>query len=371
MSLGSKIGSVARLTLTFTGCYVVGKSLMRSILGISNSKNSELISMLPTDTRSTFAKLAKTYDRRIQEEEEGEILTIRKNVMNYAYGNVLEVAAGTCRDLPYYDATKVTSLTCADAVPEMLEQGYMIARQHLRRVLGLPKPSTKPIDPNDQDNPEVIKKLKMERKAIKEQVDSVLNDWVMAKSPQEIVDMISKANADGMDAVGDSSLTSSKYPLPHPFNVKPSMTNPGPSTSTGHGSPETSSSSPLSFLPQFGSPPPSVAGSQSPSTSSKQVVTSTTKRVAFPIYFTQVDAMDLRAFPENSFDTVVDTFGLCSIADAERALLEMQRVCKPDGRIILLGTSSHPIYICIAIPFELHFISNLISRSPSFTYCLL
>jgi methyltransferase OMS1 len=42
------------------------------------------------------------------------------------------------------------------------------------------------------------------------------------------------------------------------------------------------------------------------------------------------------AFPNQYFDTVVDTFGLCSYDDPVKTLKEMARVCKPDGRILLL-----------------------------------
>jgi methyltransferase OMS1 len=41
-------------------------------------------------------------------------------------------------------------------------------------------------------------------------------------------------------------------------------------------------------------------------------------------------------FPADSFDTVVDTFGLCSFEHPKRALREMSRVCRPSGRILLL-----------------------------------
>ena len=41
-------------------------------------------------------------------------------------------------------------------------------------------------------------------------------------------------------------------------------------------------------------------------------------------------------FPDNTFDTVVETFGLCSYEDPIRVLKELQRVCKPDGYILLL-----------------------------------
>jgi methyltransferase OMS1, mitochondrial len=48
-----------------------------------------------------------------------------------------------------------------------------------------------------------------------------------------------------------------------------------------------------------------------------------------------MNAHDLQ-FADNSFDTVVDTFGLCSFEDPERVLREMGRVCRPQGRILLL-----------------------------------
>eukprot|EP00980_Cylindrotheca_fusiformis_P025349 scaffold13478_cov132-Cylindrotheca_fusiformis.AAC.42 len=41
-------------------------------------------------------------------------------------------------------------------------------------------------------------------------------------------------------------------------------------------------------------------------------------------------------FPNNSFDTVVDTFGLCSYDDPVAVLKEISRVCKPEGKILLL-----------------------------------
>eukprot|EP00798_Chlamydomonas_sp_ICE-L_P023669 gene23669-9204_t len=44
----------------------------------------------------------------------------------------------------------------------------------------------------------------------------------------------------------------------------------------------------------------------------------------------------LSRFPERSFDTIVDTFGLCSHDNPVQVLREVSRVCKKDGTIILL-----------------------------------
>lgn len=48
------------------------------------------------------------------------------------------------------------------------------------------------------------------------------------------------------------------------------------------------------------------------------------------------DAGNLHNYDDNSFDTVVDTFGLCSFADPVAVLKELSRVCKADGKILLL-----------------------------------
>lgn len=53
------------------------------------------------------------------------------------------------------------------------------------------------------------------------------------------------------------------------------------------------------------------------------------------ISFDVMNAHELK-FPDESFDTVVDTFGLCSYDDPVAVLREMSRVCKPQGKILLV-----------------------------------
>lgn len=49
----------------------------------------------------------------------------------------------------------------------------------------------------------------------------------------------------------------------------------------------------------------------------------------------EADAQDL-PFEDRSFDTVVCTYALCSVPDEAVAVLEMRRVLKPGGRLILV-----------------------------------
>jgi len=51
--------------------------------------------------------------------------------------------------------------------------------------------------------------------------------------------------------------------------------------------------------------------------------------------FIRMDAQQL-GFKKDSFDTVIATFVYCSVPDPTRGLIELERVCKPDSRILLL-----------------------------------
>jgi ubiquinone/menaquinone biosynthesis C-methylase UbiE len=54
-----------------------------------------------------------------------------------------------------------------------------------------------------------------------------------------------------------------------------------------------------------------------------------------PVTFELLEATSL-PYPDASFDTVTTSLTLCTVPDPERTLREMSRVCRPDGRIVLL-----------------------------------
>lgn len=49
----------------------------------------------------------------------------------------------------------------------------------------------------------------------------------------------------------------------------------------------------------------------------------------------QMDAQDMQ-FPDNTFDIVFTTCVFCSVPDPIKGLREMRRVCKPNGKIIMI-----------------------------------
>jgi ubiquinone/menaquinone biosynthesis C-methylase UbiE len=49
----------------------------------------------------------------------------------------------------------------------------------------------------------------------------------------------------------------------------------------------------------------------------------------------EMDVQHLK-FPDHSFDTVFATFVFCSVPDPVKGLRELRRVCKPDGKLLLI-----------------------------------
>ncbi len=65
------------------------------------------------------------------------------------------------------------------------------------------------------------------------------------------------------------------------------------------------------------------------------------EKIGLSATFLSMDAETL-SFPEKSFDTVVSSLSMCTFPDPIGVLTEMARVCRPNGRILLLehGRSS-------------------------------
>jgi ubiquinone/menaquinone biosynthesis C-methylase UbiE len=71
----------------------------------------------------------------------------------------------------------------------------------------------------------------------------------------------------------------------------------------------------------------------SPRMLSKAKVFSSKQRINVDLREMDVESLE---FPDDSFDTVFATFVFCSVPDPINGLMELKRVCKPDGRLVLL-----------------------------------
>jgi ubiquinone/menaquinone biosynthesis C-methylase UbiE len=67
----------------------------------------------------------------------------------------------------------------------------------------------------------------------------------------------------------------------------------------------------------------------------------------------QMDVQNLE-FKDNTFDTVVASFVFCSVPDPIRGLQEVERICKPGGKVVLLE------HVLSASPF-LAWMMNLVN----------
>lgn len=82
----------------------------------------------------------------------------------------------------------------------------------------------------------------------------------------------------------------------------------------------------------------------------------------------QMDVQNLE-FEDNTFDTVAATLVFCSVPDPVRGIKEVERVCKPGGKVILLENdfSSIPIlgwFVKLANPLAVRMIGADFNRHP-------
>jgi methyltransferase OMS1 len=88
--------------------------------------------------------------------------------------------------------------------------------------------------------------------------------------------------------------------------------------------------------------------------SSEMLAEARKKPAGVPTEYMAQDAHELRAFLDESVDTVVDTFGLCSFHNPDQVLAEVRRVLKPRGQLLMLehGRAENTWFINLWLDFR-------------------
>ncbi|KAJ9105681.1 hypothetical protein QFC19_003455 [Naganishia cerealis] len=88
----------------------------------------------PQDTTAFFEEKAFDYDNEVKWEERGILMGRRRRwLMKQLRGDVLEVACGTGRNIPYFDQDEVNSITFLDSLRNMVELAQKKFRQKYPR----------------------------------------------------------------------------------------------------------------------------------------------------------------------------------------------------------------------------------------------
>jgi ubiquinone/menaquinone biosynthesis C-methylase UbiE len=92
------------------------------------------------------------------------------------------------------------------------------------------------------------------------------------------------------------------------------------------------------------------------------------KKQKVKVHLQQMDVQNLD-FADNTFDTVAATMVFCSVPDPIRGIREVERVCKPGGKVVLLENnfSSIPVlawFVKLANPLVMRIIGADFNRNP-------
>jgi len=83
------------------------------------------------------------------------------------------------------------------------------------------------------------------------------------------------------------------------------------------------------------------------------------KKQDIEIALRQMDVQNL-SFEDDTFDTIVSTFVFCSVPDPIKGLKEIKRVCKPNGKVLLL---EHVLSANRFLAFLMNIVNPLVVRT--------
>eukprot|EP00877_Chromochloris_zofingiensis_P006116 jgi/Chrzof1/1758/Cz10g20030.t1 len=335
------------------------------------------------DSSCAFDTCAPHYDKVVGTEEfyMGYGL-MRRWMLRQAKGNVLEISAGTGRNLPYYNYSQLQSLTLVDITPSMLKQaehkyyedlnlGYKHSNLQVKFLLAdaeniLLQPGQSPQQvhvhrvvhkhaltqeqqPQSLERADSVKSSSADTSAGKSSLHDTGSVWKFKRARHSSNDSSnhSSTHTQSSNSSDDSSSQSSQSSTDSSSSHAPNASDTQPYSSANNEVASSSTNSQPNLVNRAWNAvqrgnrtahkqeqPTTVApfGSPCPCSTSEAKVTADS-----------VSTGPSSTFPPGSFDVVVDTFGLCSCNDPVKVLRQASQLVKPGGLLILLehGRSSY------------------------------
>eukprot|EP00758_Cryptobia_borreli_P002868 Tbor_TRINITY_DN3354_c0_g1::TRINITY_DN3354_c0_g1_i1::g.23420::m.23420 len=287
---------------------------------------------------STFEDIAPVYERKTQTQEFylGITKMRRRMLQENAKGRVLEVGAGTGNNVGLYPAERCDEVILSDRAAKMTE----VSAEKVKYRLGY-TPYSYPALPVDEKAPIKLDKIKRQKQQKESQKD--YNDRIKHKQEQRHR-LLSDENSPLLDKnverreqphVSDNSLPSTDNccDVNRMVSKTATLTTSGQSILAERDRYIQEKQIERILIERKKAQEREGHVQQHHHVTSKENSALSSQKELYSIANYPAENLP---FQSNTFDTVVDVFGLCSFEDPVAALGEMSRVCKPNGRVLLL-----------------------------------
>ena len=107
----------------------------------ATTKSNQFSYVRNPNRAQTFQEIASSYDNKISRDETilGMPLLRRWLLHTHAKGNVLEVGAGTCRNIPYYPQNDINKIVLTDNSEKMLLEAFKKIPDEQRKMYSIVK----------------------------------------------------------------------------------------------------------------------------------------------------------------------------------------------------------------------------------------
>lgn len=320
-----------------------GYTFAKKQQGLSAVTASDSNSLDEGHTGCAFDRLAGAYDDIVGWEETGmQYGVMRWWLLRKAQGDVLELSAGTGRNLPYFQYDSMSSLTLTDVSTSMLQQAQrkffddmQLQYKHLDLTCKFFLADAQHLvaEPGQQPHAVLLPPYSSRRS-----VSSSSGSTAQATSGG--IWRLKQAGGGGGDsstssAVGAGASEAGPASAGSTLNSGTRLT---PSTSENPTSSNTGSSSSSGSTSSTSRTSSSCSGrgwrwsKQQHLTQDDTPAVSTSSRSDSDI----TSSSSSSTFAPHSFDVVVDTFGLCSCEDPVKVLQQAALLLKPGGKLLLL-----------------------------------